>query len=260
MLAAMNPIKPLKLRGHLGRFPLKGPVNMLAEAEGLLVGFERSPAIRVSRASGWHPDEADDYCRSCGQGTRPLWFSSSCSCVDGIGHPFSSVFRLGAYERPLSDWVCMIKFERWNSMGEYLGRLMAEGLLVSALNDESKGCIPLLVPVPMPRLRMISRGIDHTRVLAEKIAAVTGWSTRRCLRQRAGRPQASSTARQRAGRTNPFTWKGKPTSLEGRRVILVDDVMTTGRTARSATRILRAHGASEVTLAVVAVTESSNRD
>lgn len=256
-LAVMKPIKPLKLCVRLDRFSMKGPKALLVEAEELLVGFERSPAIRVSNASGWHPDEAADYCRSCGQGTWSHRFN--CDCVDGVGHPFSSVFRLGAYERPLSDWICMVKFERWNSMGTLLGGLIAQGLQASVRPEGSGVRTPLLVPVPMPRLRMFSRGIDHTRVLAEKVAAVTGWPTLRCLRQRAGRPQASSTARQRSGRANPFTLKGKPKTLVGRQVILVDDVMTTGRTARSAARILRGHGASDVMLAVVAVTESTGR-
>ena len=237
---------------------MKGPMDLLAEAEELLVGFERLPADRVLNASGWHPDEAADYCGSCGHGNRAHRFN--CECMDGVVHPFSSVFRLGGYERPLSDWICMFKFERWNSMGALLGGLIAQGLQASVRHDEAMSSTPLLVPVPMPRLRMFSRGIDHTRVLAEMVATVTGWPTRRCLRQEAGRPQASSTARQRSRRANPFTLKGKPGSLLGRRVILVDDVMTTGRTARSAARILRSHGASDVALAVIAVTESTGRD
>jgi ComF family protein len=227
------------------------------EAEKLLVGFERSSPALLTRASGWQPDEMADYCSCCGLGIRSHRCSRTCEC--GVRRSFSKVLRLGAYAEPLSDWICMIKFERWYSMAEFLGARMAHVLLDSLHGDGADTSEPLLVPVPMPRIRMITRGIDHTRMLAEVVEKITGWPCRRCIRQKPGRTQAASTAWQRSNRTNPFTWKGKGPALKGRHVILIDDVMTTGRTARSAARILRAKGAKKVTLAVIAVTEPDEK-
>jgi ComF family protein len=233
---------------------ISGLIALLNESERLLLGFERSPPGRLLQSSGWKPDDFSEYCSTCGIGVRPLRFA--CGCTDGVRRPHANVVRLGAYAEPLSSWVCMIKFERWRSMGELLARHLADALAASlevTCPDRRK---PLLVPVPMPRIRRFSRGIDHTRVLVDVISARNGWPSRRVLRQTSGRPQAASNASQRASRRNPFRWNGRARSLEGQDVILVDDVLTTGRTARSAARLLRARGAGRVTLGVIAVTES----
>ena len=242
---------------RLDKPSLSGSLALLAESERLLLGFERSPPDLLLHTSGWKPDRVTDYCSLCGVGLRPLRFA--CKCADDLRRPWANVIRLGAYAEPLSTWVCMVKFERWNAMGELLGERLADALATSFQTTCSGHSKPVLVPVPMPRIRRFSRGIDHTGVLVDVIGARNGWPFQRVLRQKPGRPQAVSTASQRASRSNPFRGRGRPCSLKGRHVILVDDVLTTGRTARSAARILRAQGAGRVTLGVLAVTESQRR-
>ena len=241
----------------LDKLSLPGSLALVAESERLLLGFERSPPGRLVHTSGWKPDAFTAYCSACGIGRRPLRFV--CGCADGLQRPYANVIRLGSYVEPLSDWVCMVKFQRWDAMGELLGRRLGHALAASFQRGSFGRHEPVLVPVPMPRIRCFSRGIDHTRILVEVISALNGWSCRRVLHQRSGRPQAGSTASQRAARSNPFHWRGRPFSLKGRHVILVDDVLTTGRTARSATSVLRAQGVRQVTFGVLAVTEPRGR-
>ena len=65
--------------------------------------------------------------------------------------------------------------------------------------------------------------------------------------------QASRTAAQRARRRNPIAVSRFARRLDGETVVLVDDVLTSSRTARAAAKAVRQLGAGEVMLAVVAV-------
>lgn len=221
----------------------------LADMERELLGFERLPPGRLVASSSWEADTPARYCSVCGgsalgRGCRPDCMTAAC--------PYHVVIRLGAYVDPLAEWIRTMKFERWHAMGEVLGRQLAASI-AGHPGIQSQGN-PVVVPVPMPGLRRFSRGIDHTMVLAAAIAHELGWSLQRAMRQYGGPTQASRTASQRARRRNPFRPRRQGDALLGRNVMLVDDVLTTGRTARAAARRLREMGASSVSLAVLAVT------
>ena len=120
----------------------------------------------------------------------------------------------------------------------------------------------LVTPVPMPPLRRWQRGIDHADLLARETAREGGARYCRLLWRLAGRPQARLTRSQRlaakVGGWHLHAFASK--RLPGSDVVLVDDVLTTGRTASIAARLLRQGGAASVRLAVVAVREHMNRD
>ena len=214
-----------------------------------LLGFERLPPGRLVASSLWEADTPGQYCSVCGgsalgRGCRP-------DCLKTV-RPYHVVIRLGPYVDPLAEWIRTMKFERWHAMGEVLGRQLAASIAGHpAIRSKDN---PIVVPVPMPGLRRFSRGIDHTMVLAGAIKNELGWSLQRPMRQSGGATQASKTASQRARRRNPFRPRHKADAIMGRNVILVDDVLTTGRTARAAARRLLEMGANSVLLAVLAVT------
>ena len=99
--------------------------------------------------------------------------------------------------------------------------------------------------VPMPKRRRMERGIDHGRALAEGAAEELGLTCRALLlRMGGGRPQArlSMVGRER-NLKNAFAPAEKITFP----VLLVDDVLTTGTTARRCIDALRAAGAKDIT-------------
>jgi len=120
----------------------------------------------------------------------------------------------------------------------------------------------LVVPVPMPLSRRGRRRVDHADLLARAVACGLGARYRRALWRLSGRSQSgrSRSARLRASRRgwhlHPFAGQ----RLRGERVVLVDDVLTTGRTAAIAAGMLQRAGAADVTLAVVAVRDVVGTD
>ena len=190
------------------------------------------------------PPCESQYCSWCGQTVQE---HIHCTCGN---RPiaWSRVVRLGAYEPPLSTCILRGKYARWFEVLELIG---------TRLGTRIRGCVPanaVVVPMPMPYIRWWFRGINHTGVLSKSLAKSAGLKRRNLLLRKETPPQAGLTASNRmklkVNTVRPYPW----VHLRGRPVVLVDDVLTTGRSLEVATRALRLAGASTVTIAVAAVT------
>ena len=221
------------------------------------VGWQLPPPEHAWANAGWSPDPRGAWCRRCGMSVgrgeaRPSG-CGSCRRASSIG---AGVIRLGAYREPLRTWVHQIKFRGWEEMGELLGSRLADQVSACSIATEDLA----VVPVPMPWLRRAARGVDHTRVLAGAVARaldvpmITGLARPKGVTQ----VSRSRTARRHARLGIRPNRVGR-SRLAGRSVLLVDDVLTTGGTARSSIRALRQAGAAEVHVAVLAVTVDVSR-
>ena len=114
----------------------------------------------------------------------------------------------------------------------------------------------VVVPVPMHPLRLIRRRYNQAAEIARPLAKRAGlpyWPGA-LKRRRAGESQAgkSGTGRQRNVQGAYVCADGWSQRIEGRRVLLVDDVMTTGATADACAKALTRAGAAGVNVAVIA--------
>jgi ComF family protein len=114
----------------------------------------------------------------------------------------------------------------------------------------------LVVPVPLARARLAERGHNQAWELARRIARALGVHAEATLlvRVRATAHQLALPPGEREGNVRgAFAVEPSRTAaVAGRRVLLVDDVMTTGSTAGEIARVLRGAGASFIAVAVVA--------
>jgi ComF family protein len=155
----------------------------------------------------------------------------------------------GLYQEGLREAVHRFKFRGDLGLDRPLGELLAEALSGQA----APGWRPdLVVPVPLHRRRLAERTYNQSLLLARAVAR--SWRVpvpaRLLLRTRATPPQQGLSAEERRRNLRGAFALRQP--LGGERVLLVDDVLTTGATARECARVLRDGGAGEVAVAVLA--------
>ncbi|KAA5607040.1 ComF family protein [Roseospira marina] len=119
----------------------------------------------------------------------------------------------------------------------------------------------LIVPVPLHRWRLWQRRYNQAGLLARALAAHSRrpWSPDVLTRIRATPTQGGKGRRDRAANVRHVFRVARPIRIAGQRVLLIDDVMTTGATVEACTRALRQAGAVAVdvlTLARVLETET----
>jgi ComF family protein len=155
-----------------------------------------------------------------------------------------------SYEPPLDAVILALKFRRL----PWLGRRLAVPLAAAVAGRVAGEAV---VPVPLHWRRRLARGYNQAEAIARPLAACLGLPCVRALARR--RATAAQTGLERAARRanvrHAFrTVPRRRADVAGRRVLLVDDVATTGATLDAAARSLLAAGAVAVTAVAVART------
>jgi ComF family protein len=148
------------------------------------------------------------------------------------------------------ELVLRVKHESGAALGMTLGEMLAERAIEQLGNE----AVDLVVPLPMHWFRRLRRGSNPPDLVAEPIASrLHAPLARRALRfLRAIRRQSSLRPAERKINVRDSLAATRSWNLSGAKVLLVDDVMTTGATCVEATRVLRAAGAAKVWATVIA--------
>ena len=180
---------------------------------------------------------------------------------------FGSVARacsFGAYRGGLRDLIRGLKYQRKESVLPYIGTVLhfvSEGGQRAMLEDFLRPGI-LAVPVPLAEKRRKERGFNQTeRIFAEWLAE-NGIEMRHVLmRTRETRPMYGlGRSARRENLRGAFALADGVTAEEirGRRILLLDDILTTGATLDACASVLRRAGASEVLGMVLASDHASD--
>jgi len=142
-----------------------------------------------------------------------------------------------------------------------LGERLARSLLSAAERDPLLAEADRIVPVPLTRARLAERGFNHSLLLARPLAAATGATIVEKAVRRRGRSRSQTRLDPEGRRRNvrrAFRPRN-PEAVRGARVLVVDDVITTGSTAYALARVLAGMGARSVRVLSVARAGSSDR-
>jgi ComF family protein len=172
--------------------------------------------------------------------------------------PFVRAVASGPYENRMKDAIHALKYDRLNGAACDLGALLAAAIRPLAAQAHSE---MLVIPVPLHRAKHAQRGFNQARSLAQHaIASVRkthpAWrltlASSTLMRHRSTASQAGLTPRQRRQNVRGAFGVSDPSAVEGRHVLLIDDIYTTGATARAASQALIRAGAATVWVATLA--------
>lgn len=151
------------------------------------------------------------------------------------------------YQGEVREAVLRFKFRSAADAAVPLGELLAR-----CAAEHFAGDFDTVVWVPVSRRRLRQRGYDQARLLAEEACRVWGVQARELLRRTVHTPPQSSLRDAAARRANVLGVFGALPDAAGRRVLLIDDVCTSGATLCECVRVLRGAGAACAACAVVA--------
>ncbi len=145
-----------------------------------------------------------------------------------------------------------IKYRSREDAARQLGQWMGHQLLHKPWFMESD----LLLPMPLHAKRLKSRGFNQAAVLCEGISSVTGIPMRNDLLQRQSSTSSQTTQHRQERWQNMqgvFALRD-PLSLENKKLVLVDDVVTTGATLEALGRAVAAVPGTRISIACLAYT------
>ena len=181
---------------------------------------------------------AEAPCPRCGQ---PRAARGCLRCLSEQVEALDAVYAALFHEDSARGLVHALKYDGLREAARPLADGMAEALIASREEWD------ILAPIPLHRRKMRMRGFNQAMALAGELGALCGLPAREMLRRVSDtRQQASLNAAARhvnmRGAFSPIT------PMTGLRVLLVDDVCTTGATAENAARACKAAGAARVGL------------
>ena len=156
------------------------------------------------------------------------------------------------YKGQVRESLHRFKFYNARSNGDVYGRLLAMRLL-----QEDKTDFDVLTWVPLSPLRRFRRGYDQGQLLAQAVGRALNRPATSTLRKHRHTPPQSNIQDSAARRANVLgAYRAvHPENIQGKRILLMDDIITTGATISECARVLLTAGAKEVICAAVAATE-----
>lgn len=171
---------------------------------------------------------------------------------------FARAVSFGSYDGRLREAIHALKYDRLHPAAKKLGAMLAQAIarLLPEVPTEM-----LVVPVPLHRTKQRQRGFNQARALA--LGAIDhlrrthpDWkftlAPSALMRLRATETQAGLTPTQRRKNMRGAFKVSNPSAVQGQHVLLVDDILTTGATARAAAKALIKAGAASVYVATLA--------
>lgn len=183
---------------------------------------------------------------SCGICAQPLVSALATSCADCLTDSprFTKAFSFGLYEGTLKEAINLYKFSKLRRLSEPLGELFS-GLPLPPVDA--------LAAVPLTKKGILERGFNQSLLLGKPLSRRLGVPLlpHALRKERQTSPQATLARKQRLKNLKGAFWADSA-GVSGKTILLLDDVMTTGATARECSKALVKAGAKEVFVATLA--------
>ena len=189
------------------------------------------------------PEVFDDPCQSCYLCDIPTIEAKPCPTCR-LKTNISHIWLAGTYDGPRRELIKRYKFDRCRSAYETL----AEALDSTLPYFEDIIVVP--IPTAAPHIRI--RGYDHAALMARELARRRGWRYEPALRRRHALRQVGASKAQRTRQAGTAFELVGARKLHGARVLLIDDVVTSGATMTAAAHVIATAKPQDIMAAAVA--------
>lgn len=183
------------------------------------------------------PRPAQPFCALCGVDGKNWRVCSACAAAT----PLRYVYVGGMYDGILKDLIHRYKFEHARAACKPIARIITTSLL--DLADWT------VVPVPTVAAHIRERSYDHTLLIAKQVARLANLPLERPLERGKNMRQVGADRKARAAVAESIELGRSP---KAKKILLIDDVCTTGATLNACAALLIKAGATEVRAAVAA--------
>jgi ComF family protein len=177
-------------------------------------------------------------CHRCGSQRGARGVCRGCRRLSPVVSALRAAF---AYEGAARTAVLTLKFKSGRYLAPLMGELLRDELARHPLQAD------LIIPVPLAAGRLRRRGFNQATLLAEEVSASVGGTVLEGALQRQERPaQQSLRALERLVNLEGAFTCLRPMEVQGNRVLLIDDVVTTGATVSACADTLAQAGARRI--------------
>ena len=186
------------------------------------------------------------FCRSCGRRLNPKACTSNIctSCIKNQMH-FDRAFSPFLYEDTVRTLIHEFKYKRKDYLGEILANLMIDFIAEYSLPIDY---LDLIIPIPLHKTKLREREFNQAQVLSEYIGKKFNKPVINNVltRNRLTKTQTGMNNQERFLNAKGSFSLTDNFALEGKNILLVDDVLTTGATSSEASYVLKNAGANIV--------------
>jgi ComF family protein len=191
-------------------------------------------------------------CIKCGRPKRLASVEEElCPQCEETGYYFSRARAVGLYEGALREYLTDLKYRYRPDLGEALGMLLVEWVKL----HRDYQTPDVIIPIPIHFQKLAVRGYNQVELLANPLQKYLGVSLKTdiLIRDKLTESQNALNKEERFSNISDAFRVTDTRKLTGAKVVLIDDILTTGATASEASRILLRAGALEVKVLTLAV-------
>lgn len=234
---------------------LTAALNLILPNQCLLCGLPTHNEQTLCQPCIAELPQTTNRCYQCGNELTGK-ISARQICGSCLKHPpaFTTTITAFRYQHPIDYLIAQLKFNHKLHCAKILGELMA----VIIKNHYAEKLPQLIIPVPLHKKRLLTRGFNQAAELAKPIAKELNIPIDydSCIRIKNTDPQSGLPEKQRKNNIRNSFQIIKPISIE--HIAIIDDVVTTGNTVRELSKIIKRTGVKRIDIWCCAKTKPNH--